>query len=261
MPAGGSFIVALAISWQTAGGATPASAVPLTLTVSDPGIVTGDVVYVVTATGLTGVGVATSNDTVTINFSSDPVFVVATASPLTQSALAVNPASALVGQSLTMTSTGGSGAGTVTFAVTGGTATGCSINGSTLRASGAGTCVVVATKAADATYASTSSAPTTFTFKARVIVHPIPPALTLRFGITNANLTPAMRAALAVLAHKLVRGASVVIMGFGFHNVALARARALGVRKFLLSRVSVRVALRFVTSARAPFARVITTRQ
>ena len=261
VPAGGSFIVALAISWQTAGGATPASAVPLTLTVSDPGIVTGDVVYVVTATGLTGVGVATSNDTVTINFSSDPVFVVATASPLTQSALAVNPASALVGQSLTMTSTGGSGAGTVTFAVTGGTATGCSINGSTLRASGAGTCVVVATKAADATYASTSSAPTTFTFKARVIVHPIPPALTLRFGITNANLTPAMRAALAVLAHKLVRGASVVIMGFGFHNVALARARALGVRKFLLSRVSVRVALRFVTSARAPFARVITTRQ
>ena len=58
---------------------------------------------------------------------------------------------------------GGSGNGSVTYSVTDGTATGCTITHSTLTAISAGTCIVTATKAASSTYAPVSSAPTTVT--------------------------------------------------------------------------------------------------
>ena len=45
--------------------------------------------------------------------------------------------------------TGGSGSGAVSLALTGGTATDCSLDGTSITASSAGTCLVVASKAAD----------------------------------------------------------------------------------------------------------------
>jgi uncharacterized repeat protein (TIGR02543 family) len=65
--------------------------------------------------------------------------------------------------------TGGSGTGAVTYAIsTGGTATGCSLSSSaanaTLTATSTGTCLITATKAADNNYSAVTSAAITFTF-------------------------------------------------------------------------------------------------
>ena len=82
-----------------------------------------------------------------------------------QAAITVNSASTGFGGSIALVATGGSGTGAVSFNVTNGTATGCSITGSTLRSTSAGTCLVIATKAADANYlvARSSAATETFT--------------------------------------------------------------------------------------------------
>jgi len=259
LPSGSTYVTSVAVSWQTAGGSSPAAGSPLTMTVSDPSIVAGDVVYAVTSSGLQQVGVATVNDMVTVNFVNDPVFIVATASPQDQSALSVKTVSSFVGRTVTLSTSGGSGTGAITFAVVGGTAPGCVLSGASLRVSGPGTCVVVATKAGDATFAPTTSVSTTITFRA--LVRPKPPVLTFSFAQENRVLTPAMRAAIAVLAHKLVRGASVIIQSFAFHNTALAQARALAVRSFLVGRTPVHVTLRLVTTSHATITRIITTKQ
>ena len=71
-------------------------------------------------------------------------------------------------QDLTFTPSGGSGSGAITYAVTNGSATGCTLTGSssneTLTASTSGTCLITATKAGDGTYLSATSSALTFTF-------------------------------------------------------------------------------------------------
>ncbi|NDG86776.1 MAG: hypothetical protein EBY15_02370 [Gammaproteobacteria bacterium] len=59
-----------------------------------------------------------------------------------------------VGSTSTLSASGGSGTGTVAYQVLSGP---CTLNGALLTGSGAGTCRVLATKAADGTYAQTSS--------------------------------------------------------------------------------------------------------
>lgn len=81
VPAGQSYVVALAISWQAPTGTSPTATAPLSLTITDPSIVAGDTIYEVTSTGLTAVGTASANGSVTITFTSDPIFMV-TASAL-----------------------------------------------------------------------------------------------------------------------------------------------------------------------------------
>lgn len=82
-----------------------------------------------------------------------------------QANLSLPTTSGSAGSSLTLTTTGGSGTGSVSYAVTGnGTASGCTVSGSTLTVSSTGTCKVTATKASDATYLSESSNETTITF-------------------------------------------------------------------------------------------------
>ncbi|WP_298856408.1 Ig-like domain repeat protein [uncultured Aquimonas sp.] len=73
--------------------------------------------------------------------------------PATQQPLVVTatPNPVIAGQTSALTTTGGSGTGAVSFAVTAGGAN-CSVTGSTLTALAAGTCTVTATKAADANY-------------------------------------------------------------------------------------------------------------
>ncbi len=73
--------------------------------------------------------------------------------PATQQPLVVTatPNPVIAGQTSALTTTGGSGTGAVTYAVTAGGAN-CSVTGSTLTALAAGTCTVTATKAADANY-------------------------------------------------------------------------------------------------------------
>lgn len=72
-------------------------------------------------------------------------------------------------QNLSMTTSGGSGSGAVTYSiVAGGTASSCSLSNSssaaTITASTAGTCLIQATKASDTNYASAVSSTLIFTF-------------------------------------------------------------------------------------------------
>jgi hypothetical protein len=81
-----------------------------------------------------------------------------------QAALTITTLSGRAGNALSLATSGGSSSGAVTYTATNGTATGCSVTANSLSATGAGTCLVVATKAADSTYLAVSSASTTVTF-------------------------------------------------------------------------------------------------
>ena len=69
-------------------------------------------------------------------------------------------------QTLTLSTTGGSGSGNVTYSVSNGTATGCSLKSGTLTANTVGTCSIVASKAQDEDYKYTFSSAVSFTFSA-----------------------------------------------------------------------------------------------
>jgi hypothetical protein len=79
--------------------------------------------------------------------------------------LVVTPTLAPFNQSLTLTTTGGSGTGAISFSVVNGTATSCTVAGSvlTFHTTITGTCLVTATQASDATYLAQSSNVTTIT--------------------------------------------------------------------------------------------------
>ena len=81
-----------------------------------------------------------------------------TVNPASQLPLQVipNPQSIPVGGTSTLSVSGGSGTGAVTYALLGGP---CSLNGSTLTGTGAGGCAVTATKAGDNSYNSETSPP------------------------------------------------------------------------------------------------------
>jgi hypothetical protein len=93
-------------------------------------------------------------------------------SAATQTPITVTPIAGLVGTPLVLVANGGSGTGAVTFSAVDGTATGCVIIGTSLKVTTAGTCLVTATKAADANHVAASSVATTVTF-----VNPIPKAI------------------------------------------------------------------------------------
>jgi hypothetical protein len=169
VPAGSSYVLSFAVNWEAPDGTSPAATAPITITITDPGIVAGDTIYELTSAGLEAVGTATANGTVTITFSNDPTFLVTQATVVAKSALSVTTLSGRVGTALSLVTSGGSGTGAVSFTVTDGTATGCTITGSSLTVTGAGTCLVTASKAADSTYSAANSAATTVTFAAVVL--------------------------------------------------------------------------------------------
>jgi hypothetical protein len=111
----------------------------------------------------TTTGTLTSSVTLTDTGLNSPQTIATTgvATQTVQATLTVTgmPAAAQAyGATFQVGSSGGSGTGAVTFAATGA----CSVSGSTVTmTSGSGTCSVTATKASDAQYASTTSAPAT----------------------------------------------------------------------------------------------------
>ena len=82
--------------------------------------------------------------------------------PVAQTTLVAvaTPSSILTTGSSTLSTTGGSGTGAVTYAVASGS---CTISGSTLSSTAAGTCTVTAKKAADSSYLEATSAAVTVT--------------------------------------------------------------------------------------------------
>ena len=112
---------------------------------------------------------------VTATIAADANYATATSAPakmtfnkLSQS-ISVPTQTVVVGSTITLTSTGSSGTGAITYAVvSGGTAPGCAVDTSGhLTSSGSGTCNVTATIAADSTYDTATSAPSAMTFKNR----------------------------------------------------------------------------------------------
>ena len=86
-------------------------------------------------------------------------------SKASQASLSVSSTSGVYGSSLTLTTSGGSGSGAVTFAVASAGSAGCSISsGNVLNANTPGTCTVTATKAASTNYLLETSSATTITF-------------------------------------------------------------------------------------------------
>jgi hypothetical protein len=92
---------------------------------------------------------------------------IGTGNPKAQGSVVITTTSTGYGHPLVLTSAGGSGSGSVSFAVTSAGTANCSITGVTLTSSRAGTCVVVATKAADGTYVAATSLATTVTITPR----------------------------------------------------------------------------------------------
>ena len=180
-----------------------------------------------------------------------------------QATLSLAASSATVGSSITLSTSGGSGSGAVTFTVTGGTAAGCAVTGSTLSATGPGTCLVTATKAADVTYQAASSSATSFTFNAA----PAPPkparpgVVVIHFASGSWTLTGSSSSSLVALGHHLVRGALIRIIGFGYHNSALAHRRVMAIERMILRIVKVRVQAVFVTGPNANLGKVVTLEQ
>ena len=106
----------------------------------------------------------------------------------TQATLVVTTMAGTIGIDLTLGTSGGSGSGGVTYVVANGSATCSQPSPGVLHASGAGTCLVTATKAGDSDYASTSSTATTVTFSENqtLVFTTTPPSS----AFVNSSYTP-----------------------------------------------------------------------
>jgi hypothetical protein len=229
VPAGQSYVVALGVKWETPSGGVPVAVSPITLTVSSPTIVAGDTIYIETSSGLTPVGTATVNGTVTVTFESDPTFLVTSTVLIDQASLSVTTAFGHLGTALHLATSGGSGTGRISYKVTDGTARGCAVIGTSLHARSPGTCVVIAKREGDATYNAVSSMPTSVT----LALPARPSTVTVRFITGGSGLSASAKRSLLNLSSKLIRGASVTVTGCAMGNAALAKERAVIAALFL----------------------------
>ena len=174
------------------------------------------------------------------------------------SSISVAAQSGVIGQALALQVLGTvSGGLSVTYSVSNGTATGCSITGGNLVANTAGTCMVVATEVApgNVTIATSSATPISFALPAK------PGAITAGFAAKASILSAASKSALVALAKKLIPGATVVVTGFARANASLARRRALAAANFLRNKVSIKVIVKIVTKSSQNKDTVTTLRQ
>ena len=258
VPSGQSLVLSLGVSWVVPNGGVPVATAPLAMTITDAGIVAGDSLYVLAASGFVLVATATTNGSISFSFSANGAFVITSAAaPVAQSAVQLTSVHGVAGRPLTLTASGGAGSGVITYAVLDGTATGCRAVSGQLFATSSGTCLVVATRGASAGFGATSSAQT-----AVDMGRPAIPA-SLVVGMTPAQrlLTNHDRAVIASLARKLLAGASVVIYGYAKGDVAVARTRAGAAAAYLVSLVKVHVRLVGVTRFAANEFRLVTTDQ
>ena len=154
-----------------------------------------------------------------------------------------------VGTPLTLHTLGGSGTGAVTFAVTNGTAQGCTLSGTALSATRSGTCMVTATKGPDVNYGPVSTLPTVVTMYAKP-TSARPAVVSLVFPAAGSTLSAPMLGALASLSHKLRPGAVLTVTGYAKANPGLALRRANAAAKALKSDTqgAVHVTIRTVTA-------------
>lgn len=120
----------------------------------------------------------------------------------TQDTLNITSATTVTfGQTLTLTSSGGSGTGAVTYAVTNGTGE-ATIDGNVLTPSKVGTVTVIATKAEDTTYNSISSAPVVITIEKIKVAIPDEDLATYTYTGTEQTYQIAENAAYTIVGNK-----------------------------------------------------------
>jgi hypothetical protein len=127
-----TYLLSIAVTWETPDGTSPDSRIPITAVIDDPTIKVGDVIYELTSSGVVAVGTATQDGSVTVSFSVDPILLIAQPNLASQAPLLLTNGPGRVGTPLPLTTQGGSGTGAVSFAVIDGTATGCMIHGNPL---------------------------------------------------------------------------------------------------------------------------------
>jgi hypothetical protein len=130
-------------------------------------------------------------------------FTVNKASQATVNIAALTNSAAYTGSAYTATptfsSTGGSGNGSVTYAiVTGGTAQGCALTSGTLTATSVGTCLIAATKATDTNYLAGTSGNLTFAFTTSVQTITFTQPADITFGATPSSLSATSSSGLSV---------------------------------------------------------------
>jgi hypothetical protein len=212
---------------------------------------------VATFSGLTLSG--TPGTDYTLTYSGDSLIVVDTTQidvGQAQAALVISSVHATYGRTFALKTTGGSGTGVLSFKVANGTATGCTLSGTTLKSATAGTCDVTATKANDATYAATTSAATTVTFAKLAI----PGAVRIKFVTNSAALPGTGRTAIVKLIRKLTVHSVVSITGYAKGNTALAHRRAQIAQTYLVQRLHVHVQLHWSSAASATQGVIIATK-
>ncbi len=127
-----------------------------------------------------------------------------------QSALTITTTTGKYGTPLRLVTSGGSGTGAITFAVTSaGTASGCSIAIETITVSSFGTCNVTATKALDANYFVVVSAETIITFaKADTLTVTSDTPTAVTFTGSEAVFTPSVTAVSGLVSGDVISGAT-----------------------------------------------------
>ncbi|MBK6748121.1 hypothetical protein [Ottowia sp.] len=165
--------------------ATPGTSYPITFstTSTDCSVSSAGVV--------TGINAGTANCQITATQAGDASYEVATETQTlsigkaSQAALTAtaSPAGVTLGGISTLGTTGGSGTGAVSYAVTAGNAF-CTVNGSTLTGTAVGTCTVTATRAADANH---EQATATVDVAVRALV-PVPTLSAWLLGLLGAML-------------------------------------------------------------------------
>jgi hypothetical protein len=144
--------------------------------------------------------------------------------------MSYSTAEAVVGNSYTLYVAGGSGTGSVTYLVTGGTASGCSITVSVLIATSAGTCLVTFTRAQSTNYNAKSSS-VTITFRTyEVLTTASTPSTSSSHGIVltgggtpwskNATASPSIS---SFTPSSGAVGTTITITGTGLNGVTVVR--------------------------------------
>jgi ribosomal protein S11 len=152
------------LSLSTAGGSGSGLVSFVVSSAGSAGCSLSGAVLSVTSSGTCTVTASKAADATYAAASSGAVTI--TASKRTQSALSLVDTALIAGSTLTLSTSGGSGSGLVSFVVSSAGSAGCSLSGAVLSVTSSGTCTVTASKAADATYAAASSGAVTITVTA-----------------------------------------------------------------------------------------------
>jgi outer membrane protein OmpA-like peptidoglycan-associated protein len=226
---GGTAIISYAVQYSSNAGGTWTASSACSAATSSPcsvtGLTSGTYVFEVDATNSVGPSAWST--------SSSSLIYVAPARPVTVPAsLILTSTSSLIGGTLPLTSSGGAGTGSITYAVTSTGSAECSVVNGALIATRPGTCTLTVSQAASPGYLAATSPATVVTFASEAST-----SMTLRslFSKNSTTMTAAARVTLAHLATQVVwENSGVSISAYSDNS-----GSAVNVSRLLAQRLSV----------------------